>query len=87
MKRQMIAVVSIVVLGLSSQAMAEQNKYKSVADRIHGEISDRTKIDPYKDVHVKPNDPHQEIMNGVYGGSNTKGYKLDEDGNDVLLDE
>ena len=82
-----IIITILIGLGLVSQATAKQNQYKSVSDRIHQEIHDKTHPDPYKNVYSGPNDPHQEIMNDVYGGSNEKGYKLDEDGNDVPLDE
>ena len=83
----MILLVTLAMLGLSVQATAKQNEYKSVADRIHQEIHDRVHPDPYKNIYDGSNDPHQAIMNDVYGGSNTKGYKLDAYGNDVPLDE
>ncbi len=77
----------MMVIGFSSQATAEQNEYKSVADRMHQERYDAIHPNPTRDAQVKPNSPYQEVMNGVYGGSNTKGYKLDENGNDIPLDE
>ena len=79
--------MALSILGISSQALAEQNEYKSVADRIHQEIYDKAHKYSSGEHIVKPNDPYQKVMNGVYGGSNTKGYKLDENGNDVPLDE
>ncbi len=87
MKKYTITIVALLILGLSVQATAEQNQYTSVADRMKQERYDKIHPDPMRDVQVKPNDPYQNIMNGVYGGSNTKGYKLDSDGNEVPLDE
>jgi hypothetical protein len=87
MKKNTIAIMTLVILGLTVQATAQQNQYTSVADRMKQERYDRIHPDPTGDAQVKPNSPYQEIMNGVYSGSNTKGYKVDKDGNDVPLDE
>ncbi len=87
MKKNMMIAITLAMLGLTVQATAQQNTYKSVADRMKQERYDRIHPNPMNDVRVKANDPHQKIMNGVYGGSNTKGYKLDENGNDIPLDE
>ncbi len=86
MKKNTMAIMTLVIFGLTVQATAQQNQYTSVADRMKQERYDRIHPDPMRDAQVKPNDPYQEVMNGVYGGSNTKGYKLDEDGNEIPLD-
>ncbi len=87
MKKNTIVITTLVILGLTVQVTAQQNQYTSVADRMKQERYDRIHPDPIGDAQVKPNSPYQEVMNGVYGGSNTKGYKVDEDGNEVQLDE
>ena len=78
-----LVLVSIYHFGM----LARQNEYKSVADRIHQEIHDRVHPQAARDIDPRVNDPHQKIMNRLYGGANTKGYRLDENGNEVPLDE
>jgi len=66
-------------------AMAEQNHYTSQGDRLKQELKDSTKNHPKRDMQTKPHNLQQGLKNELYGGSDTKGYKLDENGKDVPL--
>lgn len=69
----------------TTAVMAEQNHYTSQRDRLKQEMHDSVHMDPKRDIGRKPHDSYQGLKNNLYGGSDTKGYKLDAYGNDVPL--
>ena len=75
----------IVTLLSTTAVMAQQNNYTSQADRLKQELRDSAKVHPKRDIGTKPHDSYQSLKNNLYGGSDTKGYKLDRYGNDVPL--
>ena len=74
----------VVTLLSTTAVIAKQNNYQSGADRIRQEIRDGA-----RGVQASPQrghyDTHQSIKNKMYGGSDTRGYKLDAYGNRVPL--
>ncbi len=75
----------IVTLLSTTAVMAKQNNYTSQGDRLKQELRDSTRVHPKRDMQTKPHDSYQGLKNNLYGGSDTKGYKLDAYGNDVPL--
>ena len=75
----------IAALLSTTSIMAEQNHYTSQSDRLKQEMHDSVHMDPKRDLETKPHDSYQRLKNNLYGGSDTKGYKLDRYGNDVPL--
>ena len=78
-------VLLIATLLSTTAVMAQQNHYTSQSDRLMQELKDSTKNHPKRDMQTKPHNLQQGLKNKLYGGSDTKGYKLDAYGNDVPL--
>ncbi len=77
------SVLLIVTLLSTTAVMAEQNNYTSQGDRLKQELRDSTRVHPKRDMQTKPHNQRQALKNDLYGGSDTKGYKLDAYGNNV----
>jgi len=75
----------IAALLSTTAVMAEQNNYTSQGDRLMKELKDSVRVHPYRDMDIKPHNLQQGLKNNLYGGSDTKGYKLDEHGHDVPI--
>ena len=67
-----VAILTTVVHAETADSNDEYD-YSSVADRIHKEVQVQP-VDPAGEIRerVKPADPYQDILNDVYGGSQTK---------------
>ena len=79
------SILLVVTLLSTTAVMAKQNNYTSQGNRLMQELKDSTKVHPKRDMQTKPHNLQQGLKNKLYGGSDTKGYKLDAYGNDVPI--